>query len=201
MSGAAGRFSESAPAVVTAKALAVVFIAPMLDDVLALAEAARKNVNDHAISLAQQPKIYHYHFFCCHLSPSSSEVNFCDCTTTASYRQVCSSTTASRTTPTATTTTAPQPVNTHSLSGRLSRQTLRCLPVDTGTRSPEPNSAGRSPSGKVFGADNSPDAKFGRLSELSMLRLFSCCCLHGFQVFDLDAAVSNVLPRALFPSL
>jgi len=32
----------------------------MLDDVLALAEAARKNVNDHAISLAQQPKIYHY---------------------------------------------------------------------------------------------------------------------------------------------
>ena len=66
MSGAAGRFSESAPAVVTAKALAVVFIAPMLDDVLALAEAARKNVNDHAISLAQQPKIYHYPCFFCH---------------------------------------------------------------------------------------------------------------------------------------
>jgi hypothetical protein len=49
MSGAARRFSEGALAIATPKALPVVFVAPMLDDILALAEAARKNVNDHAL--------------------------------------------------------------------------------------------------------------------------------------------------------
>lgn len=48
------------------------------------------------------------------------------------------------------TTAVPELLNTHSFSSRLSRQTLRRLPVDTGSKAGVPNGTGRSPSGRAL---------------------------------------------------
>jgi hypothetical protein len=60
MSGAAGVLPEGASAVSAAEALHILIVFAVTDDVLAVTMAAMDDLNNHGLSLTQQPKLCHY---------------------------------------------------------------------------------------------------------------------------------------------